>query len=54
MIATSMNESRLTAVATVQGDCMLPCCYMPKGVQEKRTKGLENRVDRTSVSNTFF
>ena len=50
MIATSMNESRLTAVTTVQGDCILPCCYMPKCVQEKRTKGLENRVDRMSVT----
>ena len=27
---------------------------MPKGVQEKRTEVLENKVDRILVSNAFF
>ena len=27
--------------------------YMPKGVQEKRTEVLENKVDRMRVSNAF-
>ena len=27
--------------------------YMPKGVQEKRTEVLENKVDRMRVNNAF-
>ena len=38
--------------------CVCVCVYIydlvPKGVQEKRTEVLENKVDRMRVCNAFF
>ena len=45
--------------ATARGSCFTllfwwyTCDYVPKGVQEKRTEVLENKVDRLWVSNAF-
>ena len=44
----------IVCVPSYEHVCVYICDLVPKGVQEKRTEVLENKVDRMWVSNAFF